>query len=260
MDICKMKIQFVLILLFFLGNYSFLKSQISLKDSCAHVGYLHFGAGIGSPAGNWSKKYGILPQVDFELGFKSKKNVSFTANFGFIYTDKIKIRPQLFQDIDTFDGLLIDTNGELVMPDVTAQGWAGGLRIGKTFSSLFWKDPNPNSGLFIEIGYKCIRHKLNIQVPLTLPIMKNEYLKGYDRLTFSQGANFLLGYRFFNNKRLLNFTAFTEFSVFYSQNLRGYNYDTRSFDNSKKLDILSSIKIMWCLPLYQRAPESFYYY
>ncbi len=257
-----MKILNFLIALLFLAltNQSKLFSQISLKDSCANLGYLHFGAGIGKPAGNWSKKYGIMPQVDLEFGFKSKKNWSFTGNVGFVYTDKVKIRTQLFQDIDTFDGLLIDTNGELVFPDVTAQGWAGGIRLGKTFSSLFWKDPNPNSGLFVEAGYKFIRHKLNIQVPLTLPIMLNDYLKGYDRLTFSQGVNFILGYRFFNNKRFLNFIAFTEFAVFYSQNLRGFNYDTRSFDKQKTLDVLSSMKIMWCLPLYQRAPESFYYY
>ncbi|MEM4326536.1 MAG: hypothetical protein QXU40_04490 [Candidatus Pacearchaeota archaeon] len=255
-----MKYQFFsLVCLYYLVlQYSF--CQISLKDSCANIGYFHFGAGIGNPAGSWSKKYGIIPQVGLELGFKSKKNWSITGNFGFIYTDKVKIRPQLFQDIDTFDGLLIDTNGELVFPDVTAQGWAFGARFGKTFSSLFWKDPNPNSGIFIEIGYLAIRHKLNIQVPQTLPIMLNDYLKGYDRLTLSQGTAFLLGYRFFNNKRLLNFTAYMEFDILSSKNLRGYNYDTRSYDNSPKLDVLSSIKIMWCLPLYQRAPESFYYY
>ncbi len=235
-------------------------AQISIRDSCATLGYLHFGVGIGNPAGNWSKKYGLLPQVDLELGLKTKKNWTFTSTFGFIYSDKVKIRSQLFQDIDTFDGLLIDTNGELVFPDVTAQGWAGALRIGKTFSNLLWNDPNPNSGLFLEIGYKCIRHKLNIQVPLTLLIMRNNYLKGYDRLTFSQGVDFLLGYRFFNNKRYLNFIAFIEWNLLFSKNLRGYNYDLRSYDNTTMLDILSSIKIMWCLPLYQRAPEKFYYF
>lgn len=253
-----MKSIFLLLLFFFLlllKTYA----QVSLKDSCVNVGYLHFGAGIGNPSGNWSKKYGILPQIETELGFKSKKNISFTASFGFIYSDKIKIRNQIFQDIDTFDGLLIDTNGELVFPDVTAQGWTASMRWGRTFPSLLWKDPNPNSGLFIEMGYRCIRHKLNIQVPSTLPIMLNDYLKGYDRLTFSQGATLLLGYRFFNNKRLLNFTAFSEFSVFHSQNLRGFNYATRSAEPNT-VDVLSSFKIMWCLPLYQRAPENFYYY
>lgn len=255
-----MKHAFILLVYLYCLIFQYSNSQISLKDSCANVGYFHFGAGIGNPSGNWSKKYGIIPQVGLELGFKSKKNWSITGNFGFIYSDKVKIRNQLFQDIDTFDGLLIDTNGELVFPDVTAQGWAFGLRLGKTFSSLFWKDTNPNSGLFTEIGYLAIRHKLNIQVPQTLPIMLNDYLKGYDRLTLSQGLSLLLGYRFFSNKRLLNLTTFLEWNMLYSQNLRGYNYDTRSYDNNSKLDVLSSIKIMWCLPLYQRAPESFYYY
>ncbi len=235
-------------------------AQISLKDSSATIGYLHFGGGLGFPYGTWSKKYGILPQIDHEWGLKTKKNWTFTANFAFVYTDKVKIRPQLFQDIDTFDGLLIDTNGELVFPDVTAQGWGGGIKVGKTFSNLFWKDPNPNSGFFIEVGYKLLRHKLNIQVPLTLPIMLNDYLKGYDRLTLAQGTAFLLGYRFFNNKRYLNFIAFTEFNLLYSQNLRAFNYDTRAFDNQIQMDILTSFKILWCLPLYQRAPEKFYYY
>jgi len=250
-------INFVFLCFYFTHN---LFAQISIKDSSATLGYLHFGGGIGIPSGSWEKKYGLIPQIDLEFGLKTKKNWSFTLNGGFIYSDQVKIRSQLFHDIDTFDGLLIDTNGELVFPDVTAQGWASSIRVGKTFSSLFWKDPNPNSGIFFEIGYRMIRHRLNIQVPKTLPIMLNDYLKGYDRLTFSQGATMMFGYRFFNNKRYLNFIAFTEWNLLYSKNLRGYNYDTRTVDNQTKIDILSSFKILWCLPLYQRAPDKFYYY
>jgi hypothetical protein len=246
--------------IFILLIYNYLIAQISLKDSSATIGFLHFGGGIGMPSGSWAKNYGLMPQILLETGLKIKSNWACTIHGGFIFSDQVKFRSQLFQDIDTFDGLLIDSNGELVFPDVTMQGWSTGIRIGKIFSNIFWKDPNPNSGIFIDLGYSLIRHKLNIQVPQTLPIMQGDYLKGYDRLTLSQGVNLLIGYRFFNNKRYLNFVIFSEFSWLNSKNLRGYNYDTRSYSNQITTDILNCIKIMWCLPLYQRAPEKFYYF
>lgn len=254
-----MRAAWIYLITFFLEFHAVFP-QASLKDSSITTPFIHFGASINFPNGHWKKNYNLIPEIPLEVGIKTRKNFTLTAGFNYLFVDRIKTRAQLFQHIDTFDGMLIDKNGELVFPDVTAQGYSFLLKAGKTFPNLIFKSPNLNTGFFFELGIRLTRHKYNIQVPKTLPIMQGEYLKGYDHLTLALGPDLTVGYRFFSNKRLVNFTIFLEHATLFARNLRGYNYDEQAPDTQTHIDFLHGIKVLWCLPLYRRAPQDFYYY
>jgi hypothetical protein len=41
---------------------------------------------------------------------------------------------------------------------------------------------------------------------------------------------------------------------------RDYDFDIMGYDDTKRKDFLGGIRVGWILPLYQKAPEKFYYY
>ena len=97
-----------------------------------------------------------------------------------------------------------------------------------------------------------MQHKIRIQDDPESPVasLTNEYKKGYDRLTNGWSLNQFVGYQYFAKNKRINFYAGIESTQGFTQNVRGYNFDTKSYDNESRLDVLYGLRIGWIVPFY----------
>jgi hypothetical protein len=186
-----------------------------------------------------------------------KSNFFFGANVGFIFGDRVN-EDGLFEGLSTSNGEIIGLDGLYAEVRVFERGYHLSAQFGKIFS---FGSPNPNSGILVSAGPGFIQHKIRIEaVGNTVPALRDDYLKGYDRLTNGIELNEFVGFVLFGNKQLLNFYAGFEFIQAFTANRRDYNFNAPEEDGAEKVDLMYGFRIGWILPLYKKKPAEFYYY
>jgi hypothetical protein len=93
----------------------------------------------------------------------------------------------------------------------------------------------------------------------TAPQITGDYAKGYDRLTAGFNLNQFIGYYFMSKSRVLNFYAGFEFYQAFTKSRRDYIFDLMQKDESNHFDLFYGIKVGWMIPIYNRAPDKYYY-
>jgi hypothetical protein len=208
------------------------------------------------PGGDLVKRFGNNSNIGAGFILKTKRNFLFGINGSFLFGNKVK-EDSLFKDILTEQGELIDKDGKYAEIRLYERGFTGYAEIGKLFPIF---NSNPNSGIFFLAGVGALQHKIRIETPNNnAPQLSPEYRKGYDRFTSGLSVKGFLGYLHLSNNRRVNFFGGVEFAQAWTQNRRGYNFDTMQRDATKRLDNLFGIRIGWVLPLYKKVPDEFYF-
>jgi len=121
--------------------------------------------------------------------------------------------------------------------------------------------PNPNSGLLFQFGGGMLQHKIRIQDPNnSAPQVKGEYKKGYDHMCNGPAISEFMGYQLLSNDRKINFFAGVEFVQAYTFSRRAYYFNEMIRPSEKRIDLLSTLKVGWYLPLYKKTKQKFFYY
>ena len=133
-----------------------------------------------------------------------------------------------------------------------------GIKAGKLIPVA---GPNKNSGIIFNVGAGLLQHHIRIEnKDNNTPPVLGDYKKGYDKLTNGLSAREFIGYQFLDNKGLINFYVGFEFYQAWTMCRRDYNFDTMQRDDTKRNDYLMGIRAGWILPVYKKAPNSYYYY
>ena len=244
---------FSFILLFIAGQVF---PQGNIKDSVVATSLISTTYSYQVPGGDLSKRFVSNNAVGLGYIYKTKKNWIFGADGFFMFRDSIK-ETGILDSLETSTGNIIDGNGTYAEVHLYERGFHMGIKAGKLFP-LF--GPNPNSGIFILGGLGLLQHKIRIENRDNAAAqIAKEYKKGYDRLTNGLALSEFIGYMYLGNSKLVSFYAGFEFVQAWTQNRRSYNFDLMGPDNTKRLDLLYTIKVGWILPLYKRSPDAFYY-
>ena len=252
--------------IFLLSCFLFLVSVSrgqNVKDSSLFFPLVKFSYAFEFPGGDLAKRFGYNSNIGLNFSIKTKQNLIFGANGGFLFGNNIN-EDGILDSMKTstadgaHTGFIINQNGNPSTVRLFERGFTVSLHIGKIFP-LF--APNKNSGLIIYAGPTFLRHKIKIDdIGRQCPQLQGEYLKGYDRLTCGFGAHEFIGYVYFGNKRMLNFFGGFEFTQAFTKSWRSYDYDLMKADTEKRTDLLYAIRIGWILPLYKKTPQEFYYH
>jgi hypothetical protein len=225
------------------------------KDSCYHV--LIIGVHIAGelPYGDLSSRFGGNFSAGLPILYKTDKNLIIGAEGNYIFGGNVREDPLAY--MYTSANTITNGSGNPGQLRLNERGFTAYLVLGKVFSKL---GKNKNSGLLTYFGLGYMQHKINIyDVGKSLPQVYGVLSKGYDRLTGGPAAMQFIGYMFLAKNRLANCYAGFEFQEGFTTGLRGYQYDTMTSDNKKRIDILMGIRIGWMLPLYKKTPKEFYY-
>lgn len=245
-----------LFLFLFLTTTSVVFSQ-NLSDSSFSAGIIMVDYSYDLPGVDLIKRFGANSDLGGGFMFKTKGNWLFGVKGGFLFGEKVK-EDNILANISTSENYVIDKGGTYADIYLYERGFYFTGNIGKIMAL---GKPNPNSGLFINVGGGYLQHKIRIENPdKTAPQVEGDYKKGYDRLTGGWCATQFIGYIYFSNKKIYNFYGGLEIKEGWTQSLREYNFDTRTKDTQKRLDVLFGFKVGWCLPFYKKTGQTFYYY
>jgi len=244
-------------LLVMISFFLSLNAQVNVNDSTVAAFSPTITYAYQFPGGDMAEQYGKNSTIGGGMMYKSLKNVLFSVDVNFIFGSDIKNGDSILKMVLTDNGFIIDGNGIYTLYSMYERGYSINFRAGKVFNLLA---ANPNSGVFFMGGFGYLAHRLNIDVQHeTAPQITGDYAKGYDRLTAGFNLNQFIGYYFMSKSRVLNFYAGFEFYQAFTKSRRDYIFDLMEDDTSNHIDLFYGIKVGWMIPIYDRAPDKYYY-
>ncbi|MCK4661292.1 MAG: hypothetical protein KAT68_00390 [Bacteroidales bacterium] len=246
----------IFIIIPILFTFQFVTGQ-GISDSSLFVPIITGNYSIQLPGGDLSERFGYNSCVGASFILKTKSNIMFGLEAGYLFGNQIK-EDGILDSIRTSEGTILTKDGEAARIRLSETGYLINIKAGKFFPIL---GPNPNCGLFILGSAGFLQHKIRIDVERNnVPSLYGDYIKGYDRLTNGLTVSEFVGYMFLNNRGTINFYFGFEFIQGFTQNRRDFNFDTMEKDDKKRNDFLNSFKVGWIFPLYKRAPQKYYMY
>ncbi|MBP7497863.1 MAG: hypothetical protein KA792_09385 [Bacteroidales bacterium] len=251
----KLSLYFCVVFLFFINIK--LNSQVNVRDSSINTFFIsaHYAAML--PGGDMKDRFGWNNNLGGSFSFKSKHNLIAGLDFNFIFGNKIK-EDTILDIIKNSKGYVIDGDGIYANINMFERGFYTAAKLGYIIPFF---GPNPNSGIIISASAGFLQHKIRIEhTDNTAPQLRDDYLKGYDRLTNGLAISQFVGYAYFGNSRLMSFFAGIEFIEAWTESRRTYDFDRMGADKTKRFDLIKGVKVGWIFPLYRRASKSGYYY
>lgn len=203
------------------------------------------------PQNDLKKRFGSFSSVGIDLGYKLFNNLEFFAGINPAFGSRVKEVGMLDSMIGSSKDL-IDANGNLALIKLYMRGT--NMNVGLSY--VIPVNANKNSGIWIGFAVGYFSHKIKFQYAENiLPQLDNGMYKGYDRYSAGRTFTQTIGYRYFSPKNYLNFFAGVEFMQAKTTNLRGYNYDTRTFDNAVRADRWIAFKGGILLPIFSKKSK-----
>ncbi len=211
------------------------------------------------PGADLATRFGNNNKVGGSFSVKTAQNWLFELDGGYLWGKNLeKEAASVFDNIKTEEGTVTSRFGTPGSILLNERGFSFFFKFGKIFPIL---QANDNSGPFVTLGLGFLQHKIRIDNESNdTPQVLDDYKKGYDHLTNGFALNQFVGYRFYADNKMLNFYIGVEVTEGFTKNRRGYNYNTMSFDNKKRLDVLTSFKFGFVIPISRRNPSAYYIY
>ncbi|MDX1906802.1 MAG: hypothetical protein SF053_07180 [Bacteroidia bacterium] len=232
------------------------RAQVSVGDSAIRMGFLEVSYRGGLPWGDLRQRSGFLSAIGLEGGWKTKSGLYLATGIHTLFADSVALEGAL-DPILTSGGLIVTNNGMVTDPNPILTGIMAPLKAGW----LFPIGPNPNSGLYAELGGQFFMHRITYRLQGDdVTQLQQPYRKGYDRLTFGPGLVGGAGYRFFSDDGTINFCVGFEVSQNATRIRRWVDFSTGQTSFPLRQDIFSAFRVSWTFPLYRRSPNKVYYY
>lgn len=211
------------------------------------------------PAGDMAKRFGVSYRLGPAILYKTKSNWLFGAKFDFIMGNIIKQDSLMINIKDKYSTNetkvyeFLNQDGQRIGVPVLERGYATGIQVGKIIS----RNPmHPDNGITLITGVGFMQHKINIfDRDQTVPQLRGDYKKGYDRLTNGIYIEQYAGYTYFADNKLINFHIGLDVLVGFTEGRRTYLYDVMRPDNKQRTDILFGLRGGWFFPIFKRKSE-----
>ncbi len=217
---------------------------------------IHYG--LNKPTANLAERFGLLNNLGFNAGYKTKRNWFLGSDINFFFGNQITTGDILANLSDSY-GNITDINGDVGVILLFSRGYNANISFGKLIPIF---GSNPNSGVFIQAGAGYMQYHIRLESnKQVIPQVELDYRKGYDRLTGGISSHQFLGYAFMANNGLVNFYAGFYFLQGYTHNQRRIFFDqpTEKVSTSLRYDNLYGFRIGWLIPIYKSKPKEFYY-
>jgi len=209
------------------------------------------------PGGDLADRFGNSSSIGPGFFIKTTGNWVWWADANFLFGNRMR-EDSLLQNLLTSEGGIINEEGYFAGVSLFERGFFTSGRVGKLIPVF---GSNKNSGLLIMAGAGYLQHKIRIQVKEnSVPQLRGDYLKGYDRMTDGFMINQFIGYMYVGESKLANFFVGLELVEAWTQNRRSMDFDTMRRDNLKRFDMLTGFRVGWIIPLRKRMPDDYYYF
>jgi len=236
-------------------------AQKDISTEAAQV--VMFGArySFQIPGADTKALYGVNSTIGGVFAYKTAGNWLFQFGADHIFGNRLKItRNDLFEQISTSTGEIITGDGIFATLALFERGWSVHGKVGKVFPFM---SPNPNCGLFFNVGGGYLTNHIRIETSSyesPPPQIAGDYARGYDRMRGGPSFSLELGYIYLSNDRIKNMSLSFEFIQATSKSLRDYDFVLMGHDDNIYTDRYYGIKLTVYIPTYKRKPQAYYYY
>lgn len=231
------------------------KEEKKVKVVANKMWNLDIIAGVDLPMADLAKRFGTSYRIGFGIKYKTSTNWSVGAKFEFITGNKMKEDSLLYNMTNELG--IININGDVIHVGIFERGYMTGIQVGKIFPYF---QANPNSGPMMLASLGFIQYKINFfDRDNSFPQLRDEYKKGYDRLTNGWYLEDFIGYNFHSKNKLINVYAGFDFVLGFTKVRRNYTFDLARSETENRKDILVGFKLGWIVPIYKKKSEDTYY-
>ena len=211
--------------------------------------------GVQNPLADLSKRFGSNLMVGTGLELISlPKGWIVGADFQYLFGQTVK--EDVLSIFKTPEGALLSDIGTYANIQLRERGVYIGMQGGRLFK--LFDNGNRVGGVRLTVGGGFLQHKIRIQDNAnSAPQIAPPYTNGYDRLTNGFALTQFIGYQVVSRDKTVKFFIGIDFTEGFTRNRRGFNFDTRQFDNKKRSDVLYGARVGWSIPLFtnQNADE-----
>lgn len=217
---------------------------------------LGFNGDLDFPAADMAKRFGTSYRFGPSVMYKTKSNWFFGAKCDFIQGNKIR-QDSLLVGVSDKNGLFINQDGQRIAIGLFERGYAIALQGGKIFPINKQK---PNTGILLLTGAGFMQHRIDItDIDKTVPQVRGDYEKGYDRLTNGVFLEQFAGFNMFDKGGFINFHLGLDILAGFTQGRRDYLFDVRHADNASRLDILFGVRGGIYIPIFKKKSEEIFF-
>lgn len=233
------------------------------KKQTRHGFILNGNGGIDMPGADMAKRFGSSFRLGPAVMYKTSSNWLFGAKFDFIIGKNVTEDSLMINIRDKYATYshnlyeFINNDGQRIGVPVYERGYAVGAMAGKIFPLAAL---HPDNGITILTTAGIMQHRIDIyDKDKSVMSIRGQYLKGYDRLSNGAFVEQYVGYSYFANNKLINFTIGLDFLAGFTQGRRDYLFDVMRPDNAKRLDILYGIRAGWFIPIFKKKSEDLFF-
>lgn len=231
--------------------------QTSISDTTVFIPYLTVSYALYSPGGDLADRFGLTNYIGLTFTIKTENNMTYGINGGMYFGNDVKDKDILLHEMRTNNGDILDDNVKLSEVHFLERGFQVTGQVGKIFHV---GKTNPNSGIYLNLGLGYTSNWIRIEnQENNIPQLTKESKKYYDRRVAGILLTEYIGYRYFSNKGLANFTAGLEFMQGFNSDFRTYNIDNKSEIDNSYLDLYFGIRIGWSILFRKTMSEAYYY-
>jgi hypothetical protein len=208
-----------------------------------------------TPYGDMADRFGKNNTIGIGFEYKTQSNWMFGVEYNWMFSNNV-IENSMFDSLVGETGILINNTGG---PTLYRFEQRGHQLFGQV-SRVIPFTKNKNSGFLITGGVGYLRHKIKFIYPTDQAPQIQEYEHGYDRLTAGLAFKGFVGYQFLDPMLRVNVRFGYEFIHANTQSLRPYQFDTRMYDDQRRVDQLGAFKLELCVPFYfKKAEDEFFF-
>lgn len=211
--------------------------------------------------GDMANRFGNNSEIGLECWVKTDKNWTIGLSYSFLFGNHIK-EDSLLKGLENSSGEIIGEDGQYAEIRVFERGYKFPvLKIGRVFSLPLSKNSSVNSGIIFLAGVGFMQHKIRYDIiSRNVPQLRDDYVKGYDRLTNGLILTQNLGYIFYSKNNLTNFYIGAEITEGFTKVRRSYDFASKSKLDDSRLDLLYGIKVAWIFTLRKKLATGYYYH
>jgi len=186
---------------------------------------------------------------------KTAKNYTFGIGGAGYFGNDVK-EQNLLREMRTDNGNILDDNAIISNVIFLERGFQVSGEFGKIFHI---GKTNLNSGIHLNLGVGYNMHWIRIEnKDNNIPQLSKDFKKYYDRRVAGLILKEYIGYQFFSNNGLANFSGGFEFMQGFNSSYRTYNIDDKAAVEDNRLDLYFGFKIGWSI-LFRKTMSTAYY-
>lgn len=213
-------------------------------------------ASVDFPGADMADRFGTSYRVGPSVMYKTLSNYMFGIKGDFIMGGNVR-QDSLLYGVKDEAGTFINSSGQRIGVGIFERGYAVGLQGGKIFPI---NQRNQNTGILAMTGLGFIQHKIRIEdKDQTIPQLRGDYIKGYDRLTNGWYLEQYVGFNMFDKGGLLNFHIGLDVMAAFTAGRRDYLYDVRRTDPDGRVDLLFGIRGGIYIPVFKKQSEEIFF-